>query len=100
MLYLRFHQTLTPARITTSGISITLEYMIILIWFRLSASRLSSGSLGRIEIRSSSDESQLIMFRLRSRLPLNRIQLLAMKPDDPTTTTRPCDPCPDDCPVE
>src|SRR5713101_6791010 len=51
--------------------------------------RRSSGSLGRIEIRSSSELSQFIMFRNRSRFPLKRRMLFDTQLELPTTTNRP-----------
>src|SRR5260370_34033919 len=59
------------------------------IWLRFRARRRSCGSLGRIEIRSSSWLSQFIMLRVKSRLPLKRRILFAIKPEEPTTTNRP-----------
>src|ERR1039458_7871634 len=53
--------------------------------------RRSSGSFGRIEIRSSSEESQLMAFSARSRLPLKRMKVLAAHNELPTTTKRPCE---------
>src|SRR5277367_1260202 len=61
----------------------------MLIWRVFMVRRRSSGSLGRIEIRSSSEESQFNMFRTRSRLPLNRRKLLATHREEPTTTNLP-----------
>ena len=55
----------------------------------VNVNRRSSGSFGRIEIRSSSEESQFNIFSAKSRLPLNRSILLATQPELPTTTNRP-----------
>src|ERR1700674_40593 len=85
----RFHQTIMPATITISGSPITLDEKIIDICLRDSIRRRSSGSLGRIEIRSSSELSQFIILRNRSRFPLNRRILLAAKLELPTATKRP-----------
>src|SRR5580704_4075635 len=51
----------------------------------------SSGSLGRMEMRSSSDESQLRAFKARSRFPLKPRKPLAAHCELPTTTNRPCE---------
>src|SRR6202030_3226112 len=51
--------------------------------------RRSSGSFGRIEIRSSSEDIQFIMLRNRSRLPLNRRKKFATQLDEPVTINRP-----------
>src|SRR5258706_6463849 len=51
--------------------------------------RRSSGSLGRIEIKSSSAVSQLIALRNRSRLPLKRRILLEIQEELPITTNLP-----------
>src|ERR1700728_1290494 len=44
-----------------------------------------------MEIRSSSDASQLIAFKARSSLPLKLMKLLAAHDELPTTTKRPCE---------
>src|SRR4030081_2516791 len=54
--------------------------------------RRSSGSLGRIEIRSSSADSQFIIFKNKSRLPASRKYVFATQLDEPTTTNRPPPP--------
>src|SRR5262245_59593984 len=59
------------------------------IWPLVRDRRRSSGSFGRIEIRSSSEDSQFIMLRNRSRFPLKRMMLLATQPEEPVTTKRP-----------
>ena len=61
---------------------------IVDIWRRESDSRRSSGSLGRIEIRSSSELSQFIILRNRSLFPLKETMLFATQPEEPTTTNR------------
>src|SRR5580692_2450138 len=53
--------------------------------------RRSSGCFGRMEIKSSSDASQLMAFNARSSLPLKLIKLLAAQEELPTTTKRPCE---------
>ena len=63
---------MTPPIITISGRRNWLTLRTIRNCARVKLMRRSSGSLGRIEIRSSSDDSQFIMFSTRSRLPLNR----------------------------
>src|SRR5262245_20310636 len=87
--YRRFHHTINPAATTTSGSPIRLEKKIVDIWRLERFNRRSSCSLGRIEIRSSSELSQFIMFKNRSRFPLNRRILLATQFELPTTTKRP-----------
>src|SRR5487761_2228654 len=58
-------------------------------WRAFMFRRRSSGSLGRIEMRSSSELSQLKMFRNRSRLPLKRRNEFEHQLDEPMTTKRP-----------
>ena len=53
--------------------------------------RRSSGSFGRIEIKSSSEDNQFMAFSARSRFPLNRRNELAAHCELPTTTNRPCE---------
>src|SRR6266446_8962271 len=88
-IHRRFHQTISPAATTINGSPIILENRIDDICRLERFKRRSSGSLGRIEIRSSSELSQFIMFRNRSRFPLNRRILLAIQLELPTTTKRP-----------
>ena len=52
--------------------------------------RRSSCCLGRMEIKSSSDANQLIVFNARSSLPLKLMKRLATQDELPTTTNRPC----------
>ena len=47
------------------------------------------GAFGRIEIRSSSDDSQFTAFTARSRLAWNPSIALSTKPEEPITTKRP-----------
>ena len=49
----------------------------------------SSGGFGRMEIKSSSEESQFIAFIARSLLPLNERKEFATQEELPTTTKRP-----------
>ncbi len=51
--------------------------------------RRSSCSFGRIEIRSSSEDSQFIMFNIRFRFPLKRRNELDIQRELPTTMKRP-----------
>src|SRR5580704_14551636 len=44
-----------------------------------------------MEMRSSSDDSQLMVFKARSRFPLNGKNPLAAHKELPTTTNRPCE---------
>src|SRR5215469_6780830 len=90
MGYLLFHHVAMPKPTTASGKITTLSQKTE---FSFCADRFrgrSSGDLGRIEIRSSSAESQLIILRNRSRLPLKRMKLLPSHWELPTTTKRPC----------
>ena len=51
--------------------------------------RRSSGSLGRMEIKSSSDASQSMAFNARSRFPLKLMKEFSAHEELPTTTNRP-----------
>src|SRR6266571_713601 len=88
-IHRRFHQTIKPAATTIIGRPIMLENRIDDICRLERLNGRSCGSLGRIEIRSSSELSQFIMFRNRSRFPLKRRILLATQLELPTTTNRP-----------
>src|SRR5207245_6775639 len=68
------HQTQTPAKITAKGKTNWLVVRTQFIWARVMVIRRSSFSFGRMEIRSSSDESQFMAFKARSRLPLKRMR--------------------------
>jgi len=72
MGYLLFHQVAMPNPTTASGKITRLSQNSMFIFCAVILSGRSSGALGRMEIRSSSAVSQLIMLRNRSRLPLNR----------------------------
>src|SRR5579872_5983518 len=89
MSYLRFHQVPRPMPTTASGKNTTLSRNMVRALWAFTLSGWLEGSLGRIEIKSSSAESQFIMFRNRSRLPLNRISELPTQVELPTTTKRP-----------
>src|SRR5690242_13129360 len=69
MAYLRFHQVPRPMPTTASGKNTTLNQNIMRCRLAFIFSGWLEGSFGRIEIRSSSADSQLIMLRNRSRLP-------------------------------
>ena len=58
---------------------------------RVIVMRRSSGAFGRIEIRSSSEESQFIVFNAKSRLPLKFRNEFAAHAALPITTKRPCE---------
>src|SRR5689334_19698565 len=89
--YLLFHQTDTPANTTISGnrnwlvdrTQSSWPFVIVMVRF--------SCSLERIEIKSSSDASQLTVFSARSSLPLKLIKALFAHEELPTTTNRPCE---------
>src|ERR1017187_512503 len=87
--YLLFHQVAMPKPTTPSGKITILNQKIMFIFCVLILRGRSSGALGRMEMRSSSAVSQLIMLRNRSRLPLNRMKLLPAHMELPTTTNRP-----------
>src|ERR1041385_8982145 len=76
MRYLLFHQVARPKPTTPSGKITTLSQNTVLSFWGERLSGRSSGDLGRMEMRSSSAVSQLIMFRNMSRLPLKRMKLL------------------------
>ena len=78
-----------PKPTTASGKITTLSQNTRLILLAEMLSGRSSGDFGRIEISSSSAVSQLIIFRNRSRLPLNRMSELPSQIELPTTTKRP-----------
>ena len=61
------------------------------IWARVIVTRRSSGAFGRIEIKSSSEESQFTVFNARSRLPLKFKNEFAAHAELPMTTNRPCE---------
>src|ERR1035438_2685591 len=91
MGYLLRHQPISPAPIAVSGSRSPLHQKIRLMRLPVMFRRRSSGSLGRMEIRSSSEVSQLKVLRARSRLPIGRIprKLLVAHKEDPYTTNRP-----------
>src|ERR1700757_3838482 len=89
--YLLFHQTETHTTATLSGNRNWLTSRTQFICARVIVMWRSSGSFGRIEIRSSSEASQLIVFRARSLFPLKRRKPLAAQDELPTTTKRPCE---------
>src|ERR1700720_2715737 len=90
-LYRRFHQTDTPAKITISGRMNWLVMRTKLICACVMVIRRSSRSFGRMEIKSSSEESQFMVFSARSRLPLKFRKELAAHAELPKTTNRPCE---------
>src|SRR5579859_2387988 len=87
--YLLFHHTPTPAIRTIAGSRNWLVALTKLNCERVIVMRRSSRSLGRIEIKSSSEESQLMVFKARSLLPLKFRKPLASQEELPTTTNRP-----------
>src|SRR5205823_1163224 len=88
--YLLRHHTQTPAtaipigRIPKLVIPTQLSCARVIVTVRLSR------SLGRIEINSSSDASQLMAFIARSRFPPKGRWALEAQSELPTTTNRPC----------
>src|SRR5260370_2549895 len=91
MGYLRLHQVINPNPITASGNTTTLSQNVAFNLRLVILSGRSSGAFGRIEMRSSSEESQLTMFTIKSRLPSERdpAMLFCAACDVPTTTKRP-----------
>src|SRR5215467_8705858 len=72
VLYLLFHHVATPKATTLSGKIQTLNQNSAGMRRPLISSGRSSGALGRIEISSSSEASQLTMLATRSRLSSGR----------------------------
>src|SRR6267378_391845 len=72
MGYLRLHQVINPNPITASGNPTTLSQNVAFSLPVVMFSGRSSGAFGRMEIKSSSEESQLTMFTIKSRLPSPR----------------------------
>src|ERR1700722_4369243 len=81
----------TPAKITTNGITNWLVMRTTFICARVIVTRRSSGAFGRMEIKSSSEESQFIVFNAKSRLPLKFRNEFAAHVALPITTNRPCE---------
>src|ERR1700693_5230793 len=92
-IYRLRHHTETPAKTTTRGSKNWLVIRTQFIWARVIVTRRSSSCLGRIEIKSSSDASQSIVFNARSLLPLNLMNEFAAHDEPPTTTKRPFESC-------
>src|SRR4051794_3750353 len=67
--YLLFHHVAMPKPPTASGKIRTLSQNTIFSFCAVSVSGRSSGDLGRIEMRSSSDDSQFTILPKRSRFP-------------------------------
>src|SRR5579871_336113 len=87
--YLLFHQTPIPRISTIPGSNKRLVALTMLICPFVIVMRRSSSGFGRIEIKSSSEESQLIVFSARSSLPLKLTKRLDTHDELPTTTNRP-----------
>src|SRR5260370_4244794 len=91
MSYRRLHQVNRPHPTTARGKTTTLSQNVAFNLRVVILSGRSSGAFGRMEIRSSSDESQLTMLTIRSRLPSERdptIEFCAAS-EVPRTTKRP-----------
>src|SRR5438094_9324405 len=86
--YLLRHHADTPAITTTSGSRNWLVVRTQLSCARVMVIRRSSCSFGRIEIKSSSDDNQSIVFNARSLLPLKRMNELVAQEELPITTKR------------
>src|SRR5580700_3852676 len=70
--YLRRHQVTKPNPTTASGKTTTLSQNVAVSLRLVMFSGRSSGGFGRIEISSSSEESQFTIFTIKSRLPSGR----------------------------
>src|ERR1700733_11570170 len=83
--YLLPNQTMSPEPTTASGSSTTLHQNTSDIRLPVMFNRRSSGSFGRIEIRSSSLVTQFVVFSAGSRLLIDRKprKLLAAHIDEP-----------------
>src|SRR5579883_3034390 len=84
-----FHHTPIPAMTTIPG---NRNWLVARTQFncdRVIVMRRSSRSLGRMEIKSSSEASQLMVFKARSLLPLKLMNPLLSQEELPTTTNRP-----------
>src|SRR3954453_10663840 len=92
--YLLFHQVAMPKPTTAGGKMTTLSQNTMLSFCAVRVRGLSSGAFGRIEMRSSSEESQFTMLPKRSRLPSWRdaMRLLEAQNEVPVTIRRPCVP--------
>src|SRR5258707_10547582 len=92
MGYLRLHQVINPNAITANGNTTTLSQNVAVNRRVVMLSGRYSGALGRMEIRSSSEESQLTILTMRSRLPREREPaiLFCAAREVPRTTKRPC----------
>src|SRR5215467_8055318 len=89
--YLLFHHTPTPATTITKG---NTNWLVARTQFNcecVMVMRRSSCRLGRIEIKSSSEESQLIALSAKSSLPLKPMKRFAAHVELPITTKRPCE---------
>src|SRR5579863_6349555 len=91
--YLLFHQTNTPANTIISGNRNWLTLRTQASCPRVMVMRRSSCSFGRIEIKSSSEPSQSIVFKARSLLPLKLMKEFSAQDALPITTNRPCESC-------
>src|SRR6266849_4303859 len=93
MGYRRLHQVIRPNPITASGNTTTLSQNVAFSLRLVMLSGRSSGAFGRIEIKSSSDESQFTMLTIKSRLPSEREPTMPFcaASEVPRTTKRPWD---------
>src|SRR5215472_1236062 len=87
--YLLRHQTERPASSSAPGRRNWLLSRTQLNCAPVMLTLRSSGGFGRMEIKSSSDESQFIASSARSLLPLNEMNEFATHEEEPTTTKRP-----------
>src|SRR5258708_20956499 len=91
MGYLRLHQVINPNAITANGNTTTLSQNVAVNRRVFMFSGRSSGDFRRMEIRSSSEGSQLTIFNMKSRLPRGREPaiLFCAARESPSTTKRP-----------
>src|SRR5208283_1705619 len=91
MGYLLFHQVAMPMATTPSGKMTKLSQKTDVRPRAVMFKGRSSGALGRMEMRSSSDDSQFTMLARRSRLASERepSMLFCDQSEVPTTTKRP-----------
>src|SRR5229473_3862521 len=92
MGYRRLHHVIRPNPITENGNTTTLSQNVAFNLRLVMLSGRSSGAFGRMEIRSSSEESQFTMLTIKSRLPSERDPTMPFcaASEVPRTTNCPC----------
>src|SRR5712664_4163086 len=91
MGYRRLHQVIRPNPMTASGNTTTLSQNVAFSLPLVILSGRSEGAFGRMEIRSSSDESQFTMLTIKSLFPSERDPTMPFcaASEVPRTTKRP-----------